>query len=373
LNELGILPLLDTITSVSGGSILAAHLAQRMQPWPEQGTAFENWDQQIANPFFQFTSRNIRTWPILKRWLFPWNWGLPGVQAKTLMNSYKKHITGMILPQLPEKPRFIFCATDITFGVNWIFQRDKVGDWQAGYISPAPQWPVAFAVTTSSCFPPIFDPMRLPPSNQELSGGNFRTEPGVPERDRLIAGLRLSDGGVYDNLGTEPVWKDHQVILVSDAGAPFLYKNSTTSLGRVKRSFSVINKQSGAIRKRWLIANFKEEVMDGTYWGIGSGAERYDPDAVGYSKQLVREVVSRVRTDLNAFSKAEVAVLENHGYLLADAAIQRHMSDLVKIKDAPLNIPHPEWMDENRVREALVFSHKRFSFKRWLRRIKGKE
>src|SRR5213593_1149029 len=31
----------------------------------------------------------------------------------------------------------------------------------------------------------------------------------------------LSDGGDYDNLGFEPVWRDHEVMLVSDAGPSF--------------------------------------------------------------------------------------------------------------------------------------------------------
>jgi NTE family protein len=40
LNELGILATVETIASVSGGSILAAHLATHMRPWPQPGTAF---------------------------------------------------------------------------------------------------------------------------------------------------------------------------------------------------------------------------------------------------------------------------------------------------------------------------------------------
>lgn len=34
LNELGILSRLDTITSVSGGSTIAAHVATALRPWP---------------------------------------------------------------------------------------------------------------------------------------------------------------------------------------------------------------------------------------------------------------------------------------------------------------------------------------------------
>src|SRR5215210_3805761 len=37
LNELGILSRLDTISSVSGGSIISAHLAGRIRHWPAAG------------------------------------------------------------------------------------------------------------------------------------------------------------------------------------------------------------------------------------------------------------------------------------------------------------------------------------------------
>src|SRR3954454_1987245 len=77
LNEVGVLSKIDTITSVSGGSILSAHLATYVRPWPSPGTVFADWDEKVGKPFYRFVHRNIRTWPILKRYLFPWNWPWP--------------------------------------------------------------------------------------------------------------------------------------------------------------------------------------------------------------------------------------------------------------------------------------------------------
>jgi NTE family protein len=77
----------------------------------------------------------------------------------------------------------------------------------AGYGSPG-EWTVARAVAASACFPPLFDPMNAHARPQALTGGS---SPEGPERDAAIRGLRLSDGGLYDNLGLEPVWKDHAV------------------------------------------------------------------------------------------------------------------------------------------------------------------
>jgi hypothetical protein len=52
-------------------------------------------------------------------------------------------------------------------------------------------------------------------------------------------------------------------------------------------------------------------------------------------------------------------VLENHGYLMADAAIVRHVEALLPAPVPALSVPHPEWMDEARVRAALRDSGRR--------------
>lgn len=66
---------------------------------------------------------------------------------------------------------------------------------------------------------------------------------------------------------------------------------------------------------------------------------------------------------MDAFSDAEIAVLENHGYLLADIAIEVHAPQLKSIS-APKKIPYPDFMDEDKVSSALRDSHER----RWFGR-----
>ena len=44
----------------------------------------------------------------------------------------------------------------------------------------------------------------------------------------------------------------------------------------------------------------------------------------GYSKGFAMDVIANIRTDLDAFSEVEQAVLMNHGYALIDAAIRTH-------------------------------------------------
>jgi NTE family protein len=79
---------------------------------------------------------------------------------------------------------------------------------------------------------------------------------------------------------------------------------------------------------------------------------------------LALNVIGTIRTDLDAFSDAEIAVLENHGYQLADIAVQTHVPNLVS-QNSPPRPPHPDWIDEAKVRAALEDSSKTFILGRW--------
>lgn len=360
LNELGMLSKVDTISSVSGGSILSGHLSSRALPWPEPGASVPGWKDKVVKPFHDFVGRNIRNGPILKR-LLPWNWLRAQTAVEALADIYQEHLTDLTLDSLPDRPRFIFCATDMNFGVAEVFDsevidgvRGSFGNYQAGYLRPMPDWPIARAVAASSCFPPVFNPLQIGLDGLDLRDGLYQQ----PDRAKLTASAELSDGGVYDNLGLEPVWKTHETVMVSDGGAVF-EAGSGGFIWQVQRYTSIANRQGGAVRKRWLISNFLSGQMHGAYWGIGSDVDHYRRGAVGYSGELVEQVIARVRTDLDAFSPAEQMVLENHGYLLADVATNSHLEPMLPANPPPASVPYPEAMDETWVRKELKDSAKR--------------
>jgi NTE family protein len=356
LNETGVLAKLDTITSVSGGSIMAAALATRA-PWPVSTAApipADVWERDVAAPVRRFASRNLRTPAMLRRALQPWN---TSAGVRGLLAGYAARLSPAKLSALPERPRFVFCATDLCYGVNFVFERGRVGDYRLGYLSPPPaDWNVARAVAASSCFPPIFNPLPL-----DVTAGDFKRG-----RQRLDgADIRLSDGGLYDNLGLEPVWKDHHTVLVSDGGAVFGSATDGGLLARIGRYVDIVDNQALALRKRWLISNFLDGAMAGAYWGVGSATCSYGAGGPGYSKELAVDVIAAVRTDLDAFSTAEMAVLENHGYALAAVAVATHLAHLAAPNAPVAAPPHPDWIDEDRVRGALAASWKRKLLGRW--------
>jgi NTE family protein len=363
MNELGILSRDDfrTVASVSGGSIAGAGLATaytRLPP-PAGPVPAEAWEREVAGPLRAFTRRDMRTRPFLKR-LAPWNLWRADTTVEALAARFEKELTPLRLAALPERPEFLFLATDMAYGVSWTFTREWMGDYQVGYMTPPPGFAVGRAVAASACFPPLFGPMRLRLDPTALKGGSA---PQGPQRDDCLSDLRLTDGGDYDNMGLEPVWKSHAVVLVSDAGGLFTHQSDRGLLWRVPRYQAIQERQSRGLRKRWLMASFGEGSVDGTYWGVGGAASHYDEGSPGYSSELAREVIAEMRTDLDAFSDAEADVLENHGYLLADAALRRHAPALLPDPVPPAVVPHPQWFlpqrSEAAIRSALADSGKR--------------
>jgi NTE family protein len=154
-------------------------------------------------------------------------------------------------------------------------------------------------------------------------------------------------------------------VLVSDGGAVFGSATDGGLLARIGRYVDIVDNQALALRKRWLTSNFIDGTMDGTYWGIGSATDNYPAGGPGYSKALAADVIASIRTDLDAFSPAEAAVLENHGYAVAAAAVTAHLSALAAPDAPPAVAPHPDWTDEEKVRVSLEKSWKRKFLGRW--------
>ncbi len=354
LNELGVLSRVRTISSVSGGSIAAAFVARawylRVAHVPPS-----DWDAIVREPLVALTSRNIRTGSLL--------WSLlPGPTAVgRLMHAYDRalRVHGKDVPLKDVAKCFVFCATDLAFGANWVLGKTRIGDYQVGYADTPPRWTLGRAVAASSCFPPIFQPMRIKPElAHTLTGGRAHNR---PEWASAVQNLTLTDGGDYDNMATEPVWKDHAHVLVSDAGGLFQFGPDRGLAWRIPRYQGVQELQCRSLRKRWLVASFKQGTMSGAYWGTASATSRYG-HYPGYSKALAADVIARIRTDLDRFSEDEAKVLENHGYQVADAAVQTHCASLIETP-RPANPPHPRWcppaMSEDEIRARLEDSWKR--------------
>jgi NTE family protein len=243
------------------------------------------------------------------------------------------------------------------FRDQWVFDTGlrRIGSSSAGY-GPLGSWTLARAVAASSCVPGAFSVVRAKQAPSALAGGSY----AEPDRDRLVAEIDLSDGGMFDNLGLEPVWRDHETVLVSDAAPSFKPDPDVGWLWGALRQGVILLEQATEVRKRWLVSGFIAGELTGAYWGIASRPASYElePEPDAYSYPLIRDFIAPVRIDLDVFSPGEMGVLENHGYLMADIALRKHGRGVLAGKPPEASPPHPEWLDEAKAAKALRDSGK---------------
>jgi NTE family protein len=239
-----------------------------------------------------------------------------------------------------------------------------MGEFYTGY-SDVNDVRISEAVAASSAFPLAFSAFELDSARlREVSRVDpwGSTRPLSGKRDAVtLERILLTDGGVYDNLGVEPVWQRFRAILSSDAGRPFasVATCSQAILNRLKRVASISEEQVGAVRKRWLIEQYLSKARVGTLWAINTNVEDYPIDnAHSYSPE-VRTLFSSVRTDLNSFSEGEIACIENHGYALADAAIRSRTPQLACNLAAEFVWPNPSWVNDDKATACLRTSANR--------------
>ncbi|HET7508768.1 MAG TPA: patatin-like phospholipase family protein [Solirubrobacterales bacterium] len=350
LNEAGYLPRLTRVSSVSGGSITAAVLGRH---WGQlhfsagSSPVAENFKEELVVPVRALAGRTIDVPAVLAGLL------LPGVTInKRLTAAYDDHLfKGATLQDLPtddEGPRFVINATNLQSGVLWRFSRPFMADYRVGLVKK-PDVPLAVAVAASSAFPPVLAPMRLrlrddqyaPKSGKGLQKPPYTTRP------------TLADGGVYDNLGLETAWKSCKTVLVSDGGG--VTPPETGRLGPFRnwrwrdwgtqtvRVLKVIDNQVGDLRKRQIVAGYREPQDSpqhrlGTYWGIRSDVEDYSLEtSLPVSEEVTTELAA-VPTRLKKLDDKTQAMLINWGYAICDTAMRKWVD---RALPPPSGFPYP--------------------------------
>ena len=199
LSDSDLLKHVSHMTSVSGGSILAAHLVLNWDRYcaPEE---FE----QAAQEILQFVDLDVRN-RILRR--YPLLIGL-GISSLLFRRQRVRKITGLLekyyqkylfgnqcLHQLPATPELHILSTNVSGGGLSSFSRNGILIEQrstdgSGYFKQyrAGLAKVATAVAASSAFPGFFPPIDVQAQDIAAAEGEFPTQ-------------FFTDGGVYDNLG----------------------------------------------------------------------------------------------------------------------------------------------------------------------------
>lgn len=300
------------IYSVSGGSILAAHLIQHWPSYCGDETAFAEQEKKVRD----FARRNVRD-RVLRRWVASLSIAsrTPLLQAEYRSLLGRGTLAECYADAGPRPPRLHILATSFKTGELCSFSCDrfeivrrKDKQWTT-VAEDGSRLPLTYAVAASSAFPPMFPPLAL-----------THTMLGVAPKDEFP--LYLSDGGVYDNLGFEKFLADQSsgaskatILIGSNAGGSF----KTEAKSRFAGPFSRNMRANDIMMRR---------VLEGTEDAIQRLPEvRYVPVKIGdtsedanLSPEIQRELRS-VRTDLDHFAPELADLLIDHGYRIGAAAL----------------------------------------------------
>jgi NTE family protein len=332
LSELGLLAQATRISSVSGGSISSGFLACVWNTLKQ--SEFQDFKQAFVEPILAFSRQKIDVVDALSG-ILPWT-----SAAEQVADSYDEHLfKNRTLQELPDAPQFVFCATNLQTGVLWRFSKTYGGDYLIGRLDK-PKLRIAQAVAASSAFPPVLSPLVL-----SFPDGSFTSWPNgqaqIPESE--LANFRrrvlLTDGGVYDNHGIEPLVKRYTTVFVSDGGAPFGRASTleTDWISQLRRVLDVTDNQVRSLRRRDLIERFVagNQVADeasivsqnahgrmGAFWGIDTDPAKVDPPGAVPCDPAIVHRLANLATRLSDLGELVSKQLVNWGYAICDRSIR---------------------------------------------------
>ena len=251
------------------------------------------------------------------------------------------------LRDLPEHPRWWINTTCLETGKNWRFERREMGDWVFGRHYDPP-FDLAEAAAASAAVPYVIGALRLPLPEH----GWYRTNPEdrapqVPITRREPE-IHLWDGGAYENLGLEAMFKPKptligcDMLIVSDASAPLALtgksvpKKSPWAMLKgdlaSPRLFDIASDQIRGLRARMFMAELERKTIDGAFLRMGNSVRDIDikdkASKDDYDDYLSSDAVARALhhpTGLKSVSSNLFDTISRHGYEVADVTLIRRL------------------------------------------------
>ena len=336
LYEAGLLSKVDRISSVSGGSITAGVLGLKWSTLNFDPTRVrEDFVPEVVAPIRELAGETIDRDAVVLGLV------LPGRISDRVAGAYKEHLFGeATLQDLPDNPRFVINATNVQSGVLWRFMKPYMRDYRVGEVK-RPTIALAQAVAASSAFPPVLSPVEMRLNDDVFTPGSGTDLQRRPFTSKVI----LTDGGVYDNLGLETVWKRYETVLVSDAGGHIEAEEEPRSdwAQHSYRILNLVDNQVRSLRKRQLIGSYKASESDadhrkGAYWGIRSDITHYGLSDLLPCPNERTMTLANTPTRLKRLGDTLQEQLINWGYAICDAALRAHVDTTLT---APDDFPYP--------------------------------
>ena len=348
------------IFSISGGSILAGHLAAN---WSDYTGDEEQFDR-AASKLVDFTKSGVREKILRNSGLFwilaatigvvlftcSWIWFqftatfclifllvafLAGFLFYLMEKKFRPigFLTRGYQPLFDAKtvqkiastgPDFYFLATNLTTGNIACFTKsgiypnfDESKEVEDQLFVESSSCTLSECVAASSAFPPLFSPYAFLPKRFKID----KTELSKPQY--------FTDGGVYDNLGIRAfklLSNKQGEVFVSDAERRFDWSTDTTFrglAGRAARATDILMNRVNLLENELIEFAGVVQGKSGILPKFARLKEDFDgqvaPDAVLLSPEL-KKSTRRIRTDLDSFSDIEIQLLFTAGYSAAKVA-----------------------------------------------------
>jgi NTE family protein len=303
LEVIGLLDKLDLLSCVSGGSIAGAFVAA-------------NWNKpdKLDRLDSYLRTRSIAVSSVIGGTLDPFETRLDKLAA-----TYDRDLfNGATLKDLATGPRLYLNATNLATGNMFFFVTGgglaaEMGEHELGVV-PAPDFKLSRAVAASSAFPPVFPPLRL--------DADTYTHASVVEY------VTLTDGGVYDNMGVNPLLRVARnaldYVIVSDGGKPFAIDEHPTDSGLIvlKASLGIMMEQIRGLEFDRLQHRFLAKLGPKPLWfSIDSKEGEVQAGDAAFA--------SAISTNLQRLSDDEMTVLARHGGGLVESRVRRYARELL--------------------------------------------
>lgn len=323
------------ISTVSGGSLAAGLVIASADLGPRWPSSAEYLENIVPALRCRLTTSTVQWSYAWRSVALPWRLvrGRAHVLAEVLRDQWG--ISGT-LDQLPASPRWFINATCYETGKNWRFSQLRMGDYATNYVVN-PVFPIADALAASAAVPGLIGPLIINP--QDFQWSRFNENGELTPTDTKAKRFELWDGGVYDNLGLEALYKPGKgfregmdFALISDASAllrpdPRTIRRILKPGHRVLRLIEIATDQVRGLRARNVVADFEKQNSQGVYLKIGNTtatiyarASVEAPKLDVLTEPAVRQAAD-LETTLRRLTTNEFDVLFRHGYEVADATL----------------------------------------------------
>jgi predicted acylesterase/phospholipase RssA len=406
LVELGLWENVSRIDSVSGGSVTAGAIMLALSK--EKFKDIEDFDKRVTKPLRRLGQSRFRevvtipvfifigivsafyfmivsyfsipliisliVYPILLFYIRPTKFF--SINFQTLLNLF--FFKKKLMQELPLYPKWCANATCLNSGKRFRFNQKDFGGNKIG-VTEDNDIKVSFAVACSAAFPPVFAPFKLNAGKRRFYSDWWKKDKTL--NSDVPSQLFLSDGGVYDNLGSENILQEKEnsvPFIIIDAGqymsqwSPNLNPNWFENNSRI---IATSLDQIISLRRRILYGVTKSEVEKnlGVMLILGQPIKTFNDKYENFGKlsdditdkmpiydifpEEIDKMVADLRTDLDSFHDIEIDMLMWAGAIRMDIALKRYFRKYLSDNQF-FDVPKKPVYDLTKIKNILMKGRK---------------